>query len=148
MTKDSAAIKIVVRVRPPYVVIRKDNGAETNVPEYLDQDGKWWAISDTCRLPVLCYHRYITSDWDTPSLNDGVIEGELALNDKIAELVKRLVALEASYLADWPSPQDSHNTTHDRLTLKFIYNRLVNVHNELPNMDYMLIFKSIIDKMT
>lgn len=35
----------------------------------------------------------------------------------------------------------------DRTHLKWIYNRLIEVHKENPNIDYMIRFKKIIEKL-
>jgi hypothetical protein len=47
----------------------------------------------------------------------------------------------------WQAEQDKNKYSLDDLKhLEFIYGRLVDVHNENPNYDYILKFKSIIEK--
>ena len=55
--------------------------------------------------------------------------------DNLPDQIAKIIPTKKSIYSD----KDKHH-------LKWIYNRLINVHDEDPNYDYMLKFKEIIDK--
>ncbi len=91
-------LKIIVRIRPPYVFIGKATRPGEIITEYLDREGHWWKVAEGNELPEQCRHLYITGNQDAPPLQ--------ALSDRIADVEKRLAILEVSLqgIPYWPYP--------------------------------------------
>ncbi len=107
-------LKVIVRVRPPYVFIGKATGPGEIITEYLDREGHWWKVAEGNELPEQCRHLYITGNRDTSLLQ--------VMSDRIAVLENRLGVLETRLqgIPYWPYPAypqyppahpDSLNTT-------------------------------------
>ncbi len=96
--KMDTTLKVIVRVRPPYVFIGKATRPGEIVTEYLDREGHWWKVAEGNELPEQCRHLYITGNQDAPPLQ--------AMSDWIAGLEKRLGVLETRLqgIPYWPYP--------------------------------------------
>ncbi len=96
--KMDTTLKVIVRVRPPYVFIGRATKPGEIVREYMDGEGHWWKVAEGNELPEQCRHLYITGNQDTSPLQ--------AMSDWIAGLEERIRALETRLrgIPYWPYP--------------------------------------------